>query len=299
MNRRRLLVPAILALALSPSAAVPWPLGPAPSSDLAASFGLAATAARLDALERRIQGSVSERRAWEYLNYRRVETGVASCMRAHGRPYRMSPYVSFYQDFTDADWGFSGRATAIDRPWSGQIFIKIAAANARMARSGVTEPTPQSPADVPVLQACMDRYHDQPWYSVDAPPGVYQLSNLTEILDAVYRDPDVVAAMRDYPTCVKARYAMTVTDLDDFLFAERIFSEDAPRPFEPVPAAWRRGVGEITRAETADADCRHPAYVAGMKIVAAHIGEWEYRHRAELAALDRTWHTALVNAAHA
>ncbi len=292
MNRSRLLLPAILALALTMPAAAPRPSGPARS------FDLAATVARLDALERRIQGSVAERRAWEYLNYRRVETGTAGCMRAHGRPYRMSPYVSFYQDFTDADWGFSGRATPIDRPWSGHLFVKIAAADARMARGGVTEPAPGSPADVPVLQACMDRYHDQPWYDVDAPPGVYRLSDLAVILDAVDRDPGVVAAMREYPACIEARYGMTVTDLDDFLNAQRISGEDAPRPYEPVPAAWLRGVGEITRVDAADADCRHPAYVSGMKIVAAQIDEWEYRHRAELAALDRTWHAAVVDAAH-
>jgi hypothetical protein len=241
-------------LLMLPAAAAP---APAPR------FDAAVTAARLDDLHRRIYGNLEEVRAGEKLNYHRIEGGIADCMREHGRPYRMPPFVSLYRDFTDADLGYgTGRMSVIDSLTAGpRRYVRTEQAYARLPHPKVRR------ADLTVFQGCADRFGGQGYTSVPPPGGWNAVPDISDILLAVVRDPGVAAAMRDYPGCMKINYGWTVGVREDFLM--------------PGPGLDAR--------YAADAACRRPAYLLAMRIVDQRLGPWEAVHRSRLDAIRRGW----------
>jgi hypothetical protein len=261
------------------------------------------TAARLDALTVAITGSVEELRASEVVNHRRVEGGVAACMAAAGRRYQQLPFVSFYDGFTDADLGYgTGRATVLDSVTEGgRRLVLNMTATARLARAGVTgagvRVTPGAPVDVDAFNRCRAPYGHRSYLDIDPPAGAYELSDFSEILRAVSRDRDVSAAWQRYPTCMRDRFGHDVSDRSDFLFRVLLSPQDAPVDGQPPNAAWARGLAELRATFAADVECRFPAYLAAMRVVAAELDAWEHRHRAELDTVRAAWRQRVADAA--
>jgi hypothetical protein len=172
---------------------------PAPGRSAPERTGIVATAARLDALHVRIAGNRAELRASELLNYHRVEGGVARCMWAAGKPYRVRPFVSRYDGFTDADLGFgSGSGSVADSITDrGRRSILNELAGARLARAGVLDSWGSvSAADSATLNRCTAPYQHRLYPDIEPPAGVYRLAGFGELLGSVERDPAVIAAMR-------------------------------------------------------------------------------------------------------
>ncbi|MCA2219088.1 hypothetical protein [Jidongwangia harbinensis] len=286
MRRKWALVPAWLAVAL-------LVVSPVPVRGSPEQMDLAATAARLDALHVRIAGNREELQASELLNYHRVEGGVATCMRAAGMPYRIRPFLSHYDGFTDADLGFgSGRGSVFDSITDrGRRAVRNELAAARFARAGLHDPPPgpTRPAEVAARNRCTAAYQHRPYSDIDPPQGVYQLSGFRGLLDVVARDPAVIAAMRPYRACMRDRYGHDVTERTDFLFAPRISYRDAPVEGRPPAPAWTRGVKQIEAAFDADVDCRLPAYRIAMTLLAPRLRVWERQHRTEIDAVRAAW----------
>jgi hypothetical protein len=291
MDRRLLTVCAwvvVLFAGMSPPTSDP---GPRP-------FDIAATAARLDALDVQVTGSLEEHRASEILSYHRIEGGMADCMRAAGHPYRKPPLVSFYRDFTDADFGYgNGRATVVDSLTAGpRLGILNEIAYARLDRAGVFDP-PVSPADVGALNGCRAKFGGRLYFDGELPTYDGRLLGFYDLLEPVDHDAGVIQAMVWYRRCMRDRYGYIVDDRDDFLYTPRIDGRDAPIDGAPASAAWRRGVAEMERVFAADADCRRPAYEAGMRIVAGRLDGWANQHRTEIAAVRREWRQRVADAA--
>ena len=242
----------------------------------------AATAARLDALMISLYGSLEEHRAVERLAYDRVEGGIAACMRAARRPYRMPPFVSFYQDFTDADLGYgNGRATVIDSLTMGaRRFVLNELSYARIARTGAGR------RDGALPECTKDAGPRDVWA---ATPAEAKRISLDDLLLPIIEDPGVVREMRAYQSCMSNRYGYTVDARDDFLFAPVINRADAPPDGQAASPAWQRGVAELNAKFAADADCRRPAYEAGMRVVAANLDTWQEKHQTEIDAARRGW----------
>lgn len=264
-----------------------------PAAERRAPLDLAATVARLDALTISITGDLAELRASEVLNYHRVVGGTARCMRAHGRPFRKPPFVDFYRDFTDADLGYgNGRATIIDSLTAGTRRFELNDhAFARLARAGVYD-TGVRPEDVDVLNGCTAPFDHRPYVGADLPAGAYALTTFEDLLAPVYQDPAVAAAWRRYDACMKDRHGYVVgADRSDFLFKPR--ATDAPGS-----ETWRRGLAEMRAVFAADVDCRRPAYVAAMRVVAQRLDAWERKHRPELLSIRREWRGRVAAAAN-
>jgi hypothetical protein len=267
--------------------AAPAPGRPAPPDQ-----DIAAVAARLDALHVRITGNREELEASELINYHRVEGGVARCMRAAGKQYRIRPFVSGYDGFTDADLGVgSGSGSVFDSITDrGRRIIRNELAAARLAPTGVLDSWGSvRAADSPTLNRCTAPYGHQLYLGIEPPAGVYQLSHFPGLFDRASRDPAVLAAMRPYRTCMKQRYGYDVTERTDFLFAPRLSYQDAPIHGRPATPAWHRGVRQIRAAFAADIACRLPAYRLAMRLIAPHVGAWEREHRAEIRAVRAAW----------
>ena len=265
---------------------------PAPGRTAPPGQDIAAVAARLDALHVRIAGNREERVAAQLINYHRVEGGVARCMRAAGKPYRIRPFVSGFDDFTDADLGFgSGRGSVFDSITDrGRWIIRNERAHARLAPTGVLDSWGSvRAADSPTVNRCTAPYGHRLYLDTDPPAGVYQLSGFPGLFDRANRDPAVLAAMRPYRTCMKQRYGYDVTERTDFLFAPRLSYRDAPLDGRPATPAWHRGVRQIRAAFAADVDCRLPAYRLAMRLIAPHLGAWERDHRAGIGAVRAAW----------
>ncbi|MFG1603438.1 hypothetical protein [Actinoplanes sp. NPDC049265] len=254
MGRRWWTLPVWLLVVAAASAPAPAPARP---------FDVAVAAARLDDLHRRIYGDLEEVRAAERLNFHRIEGGIAACMRAHSRPYRMPPFASFYRDFTDADLGYgTGRMSLIDSLTAGpRRYVLNERAYARLPHPKVRR------QDMAVFQGCADRFGGQGYTSVPPPGGWNAVPDVSDILLAVVRDPGVAAAMRDYPGCMKVKYGYAVGVREDFLM-----------PGVDMDARY-----------AADADCRRPAYLLAMRIVDQRLGPWEAEHRTRLDAIRRGW----------
>jgi hypothetical protein len=265
---------------------------PAPGRSGPARTDIAATAARLDALHRSISGNRAERQASELLSYHQVEGGVAACMRAAGKSYRVAPFVSHYEEFTDADLGRgSGSGGPVDSITDrGRRIILNERAAARSARAGLRTWWDSLPAaDVAAHNRCTAPYQHRTYPDFEPPAGVYRFTGFAELFAPVARDPAVIAAMRPYRTCMKQRHGYDVTDRSDFLFAPRLSYRDAPVGGRPPAAAWTRGVRQIRAAFAADVDCRLPAYRIAMRLLAPRLGPWERLHRAEIAAIRAAW----------
>ncbi|MFI5934431.1 hypothetical protein [Actinoplanes sp. NPDC051494] len=248
------------------------------------------TAARLDRLTIEITGTVTQRRRAERRNYRRIEGGKAACMRAAGHPYRKMPFTSFYADFTDADLGYgSGYGSTVDDITDrGRRQILNELAFARLERAGAIEPSVPA-ADVAAYNACSSRYDYRLYHDFDMPAGAERLSGFPDLLGPVLADPTVRAAMRPYRGCMKSRYGYDVDERTDFLFTPRLQRADAPVDGARPGKAWKRGIKQIRAAYKADTDCRRPAYLAAMKLLAPRIGPWEISHRAEIDAVRAAW----------
>ena len=262
-------------------------------------FDLAATAVRLDALHISIVGNLAEHRASELLNYHRIEGGITDCMRAHGRPYRKAPFVSSYQDFTDADFGYgNGSATIIDSLTAGTRRWELnVIAGARLARAGVYDREVR-PADVDVLNGCAKPFGYRQYPDVDPPAGAYRLASFIDLLEPVHRDAEVMKAWQGYNTCMKDRHGYLVgEDRSDFLFAPNARLNDPPVDGVPAGPAWHRALTELKAVFAADVDCRRPAYVAAMRIVANRLDAWQSRHRTELLSIRHAWHQRVDAAA--
>jgi hypothetical protein len=253
----------------------------------------------LDALHLRIHGNRTELQASELLNYHRVEGGVATCMRAAGKAFRVRPFVSRYDDFTDADLGFgTGSGSVLDSITDlgrGVILNELAAA--RAARAGVLDSWGSwGPADSATLNRCTAPYQHRLYLGIDPPAGVYRLPGIGDPRRPLARDPAVIAAMRPYRGCMKQRYGYDVTERTDFLYAPRLSYRDAPINGRPPNAAWIRGVQQVKAAFAADVDCRLPAYRIAMRLLAPRLDPWERQHRAEIDSIHRAWQQRVVQA---
>lgn len=257
----------------------------------------AATAALLDKLVVDITGDLEELKSAELLNYQRVEGGIEACMREAGHTYTPLPFVSFYDIFTEADLGYGdGRATVADSLTTlGRRIVLNELAVARLKRAGALERR-VAPADLPVLNKCSAVFQSRGYHDFAPPAGVAELAGLTDLLDPVQRDPAVVSAMAGYPGCMKQRYGFTVTDRSDFLATPRINGDQAPRPGQPASPKWRKGLLAVNKAFKADADCRRPAYLAAMPLLAERIGPWRNDNRDKMFAVRAGWRKVVADA---
>lgn len=98
-------------------------------------------------------------------------------MRVAGYRYRKVPYVSFYQDFTDADLGVgTGGGSVIDSLTAGgRRAMLIEISFARLARAGVLQPSVPA-RDVAVFNACSGRFDHRQYRDIDPPAGAYDLA---------------------------------------------------------------------------------------------------------------------------
>ncbi|MEU8233395.1 hypothetical protein AB0C12_27765 [Actinoplanes sp. NPDC048967] len=266
-------------------------IGVSPPSPRAAS----STAARLDALTVATTGSLEEKRASEIVKHDRVETVIATCMRDAGHRYDKRPVLSFYRDFTGADLGYGiGHATVIDSLTAGpRILILNEIAYARLARESAEEP-----AVAPHEARCRRTAGRRTYYQVEMPRGLDRIGlAFSELLLAVNRDPGVVRGMRHYRSCMHNRYGYVVDERRDFIFVSGLDRRDAPVDGAPASPAWRQAVAELERRFAADADCRRPAYEAGLRVIAERIDGWEARHRGEIAAVRAQWQQRTDDAA--
>ena len=276
-------------------------MSPAPGLSSPQRTGIAATAARLDALERRVTGNLAQRRASERLGYQVIEGGVAACMQAAGKTYRPAPFVSRFDEFTEADLRHGGGSGSVFEPViePERLHILNVRAGARAARAGLhtwwddTLPA----ADVPAHNRCTAPYQHRTYPDFEPPAGMYRFALFGDLLGPVAQDPAVLAAMRPYRSCMKQRHGYDVTESTDFLYAPRVTYKDVPIDGHPTPAAWTRGVREIRAAFAADVDCRLPAYRIAMRLLAPRIGPWERKHRAELDSFHRAWQQRVSQAA--
>jgi hypothetical protein len=294
MRRQWVVVPAWIAVAA-------LTVAPAFGRSAPERVDIAATAARLDALHVRISGNRAEWQATELINYHRVEGGMAACIRAAGKPYRIRPFVSRFDDFTDADLGFgSGSGSVFDSITDrGRRGILNELAGARYARAGLLDSWGAvRPGDSATVNRCAAPLQYRLYPDVDPPDGVHRLSGFDGLLGPIARDPAVVAAMRPYRGCMKQRYGFDAVaeDRTDFLFAPRISYRDAPIGGRPPAAAWTRGVKRIHAAFDADIACRLPAYRIAMRMLAPRIGPWERQHRTEINAVRAAWRQRVVQA---
>lgn len=255
-------------------------------------------AARLDDLQRRVTGDLAEKRASEVLNYRRVQGGLAACMRAAGHAYRIAPFVSSYEDFTDADLGYGiGHTTVFDAlTGGGHLLVLNELTQARLERAGVTVPV-VAQADVPAYEKCAEPFQHRPYFDFDPPAGAYELAAFTDLLGPVESEPAVVAAMAPYQGCMKQRYGYDVPDRDDFLFTPRLDGAHAPLDGATATPAWTNGVAALDAALAADTDCRRSAYRVAMTLLAPRLAPWEAKHRTELDAIHAAWEQRVVDAA--
>ena len=253
---------------------------------------IAATAAALDRLTVVVRGNVEQLTATQLLNYRRLEGGIAKCMRAAGHPYRKAAYVSTFQDFTDADLGFgAGSGSVFDTMTNGgrrAVLNEIAAA--RLQRAGVFDHG-VPPRDNAAYQKCRARFDYRQYPDFDLPAGLSYRNFLPGLLDGIASHPAVEAAMLPYESCMKRKYGYVADaeDRTDFLYAPRFSYTDAPLDGETPKRAWTQGIAKMEAAFAADADCRRPAYEIAMKMLAPRIGPWEKKHRAYLAAIQKVW----------
>jgi hypothetical protein len=273
-----------------PSAAADGPLPP----------DVARTAERLDRLQVAITGNLQELRANELLNYHRIEGGVEACMAAAGKPYRRMPYVSRYEQFTDADLGYgAGRAGILDTVVGGtRRFISNEIGFARLRRAGILDRSAAQwrPEDVETLNGCTGRFEHRLYFDADPPPNTYQLAGMAD-LDARLDAPEVRAAWTRYAPCMRARLGHDVGDRSDFLFRSRLPGADAPVDGQPPSAAWTAGVAALEAAFAADVACRLPTYIAAMRIAAGHLDAWERDHRTELDTIRAAWRQRVADAA--
>ena len=263
--------------------------GPAPASG-PPPVDVAAVAARLDDLTRRITGDADELRANYLVNYHRVEGGIKECMRARGQDYRMLPFVDFYRDFTDADVGFGdGRGSVLDSlTGRGRRGVLTELAFARLERGGVHRERVQ-----PYLAGCREKFGDRSYSDTDPPhPAVHPLSDFPGLLD-----PGIAAVPPDYGTCMARRGHQVGPERLDFLFAPRYDRADAPADGERPGPAWTRGVAAAEAVLAADAECRRPAYEAAIRLVAARLDDWEAEHREQLAEIRAAWRLQVRKAA--
>ena len=274
-------------------------MSPTPGHSAPERTGIAATAARLDALHRRVSGNLAQHRASELLSYHRIEGGVAACMRAAGKTYRAAPFVSRYDEFTETDFGLgAGSGSVFDTvtdPERRLILNELAAA--RSSRAGLLTWWDSLPAaDVPAHNRCTAPYQHRTYQGYEPPDGVYRYTGFGDLFGPVVRDPAVIAARRPYRSCMKQRYGYDVIESTDFLYAPRISYRDAPIDGRPPNAAWIRGIKQVRTAFAADVDCRLPAYRIAMRLLAPRLDAWERKHRAELDAFHRAWQQRVVEA---
>ncbi|BCJ78079.1 hypothetical protein CS0771_76230 [Catellatospora sp. IY07-71] len=268
-------------------------------------FDLAATAARLDALIVRINGSVAEQRANELLNYHRVEGGTAGCMRERGLPYTVAPYFSLYEGFTDADVGYgTGGATVLDSVTEhGRRFALNVIASA-YAPPGYEFGVPPMPADVEqqawvaALNACREPFGYRDYHDTDRPAGSDLLSTLPGLAERVDLNPLVLAGRLRYSPCMRERGHQVDWDRrDDFLFRDwGLRMEDAPIRGRAATAAWQAAEAEMTGVFADDAACRMPAYQAAMRLVSWWLDDWADAHRAELDQVRAYWRSRVAEA---
>lgn len=262
-------------------------------------FDLPATVARFDALYRSIMGNVTQRRASELLNHHRIEGGIAACMQEHGRPYRKAPFVSSYQDFTDADLGYgNGSASIIDSLTAGTRRWELnAIAGARLARAGAHDRDVR-PEDAEIANKCAEPFEYRTYPDFDPPAGAYRLTSFTDLLEPVLRDARVRTAWHGYHACMKDRHGYVIVgDRSDFLFAPSARLTEPPVDGLPAGPQWHRALAELKAVFAADVDCRRPAYIAAMKIVADRLDGWQTRHRAELETIRKAWNQRIDAAA--
>ena len=274
-------------------------VAPQPGRGSAARVDIAATAARIDALHVRIHGNRAQRQASELINYHRVEGGVAACMRAAGREYRIRPFVSRYDEITDADLGFgSGSGSVVDSIADrGRRSILNELAGARLARAGVSDSWGSvRPADSATLNRCTAPFQHRLYPDFDPPAGTDRFSGFGELTGPAERDPAVIAAMRPYRTCMRTRHGYDVDERTDFLFTPRLSYRDAPTGGRPPSYAWNLGVARIRQAFDADIDCRLPAYRLAMAKIGPRIDAWERAHRAEIDAIQAEWNRRVAEA---
>jgi hypothetical protein len=287
MKRRMIAVTAwALAILAVPSAGA----ARAPATEPAST--IASTAAHLDRLTIAVEGNVDQLRVMELLNYRRLEGGIATCMRAAGHPYRKAPYVNFYRDFTDADVGFgAGQGSVFDTMIDGgRRGMLNALAGARKQHAGAYGHA-VPPRDRAAYATCRAKFDNREYSDFDRPAASNRLSGLPGLTDGIESHPAVRAAMRPYESCMKTRYnyVADVHDRTDFLYAGWYNSADAPLDGESPSRKWTQGVARMEAAFAADADCRRPAHEIAMRMLAPRIGPWEKKHRAELAVVRRVW----------
>ena len=229
--------------------------------------------------------------------YHRIEGGIASCMRAAGHRYREVPYVSFYQDFTDADLGVgTGGATVIDSLTAGgrrNMLNEISFA--RLDRAGVLQPSVPTP-DVAAFNLCSARFDHREYWEIDPPAGAYELAAFPGLLTGISRAPRVVAAIRPYDSCMRAHGFTVGDDRAEFL-AGFVNRADAPIDGRPASAAWKREIAAMTAASAADAGCRRRSYQVAMTMVAPRLSSWEKKHRAELDRTRAAWRQRVTDAA--
>ena len=254
----------------------------------------AVTAARLDALVLRLTGNAEELRAAELVAYHHREERVAACMRDAGRPYRKRPFVSFYENFTDADLGYgTGRGTAIDSlTEGGRRHLQNELAYARAEHWHTLQPR-LAPEQWQAIATCRRESAPEP----DVPLGS-NLAGFPGLADAAGLNPAVLGAMRSYHSCMRTRYGYKVPrERTDFLFRPWFSRDDAPIPgYRAARPEWTRGVAEMRAAFAADAECRRPAYVRAMAIVAAGLPVWERLHRKEIKAIRAVWRQRVAEA---
>ena len=126
----------------------------------------------------------------------------------------------------------------------------------------------------------------------------YWLSGFHDLMEPIDRDATVMKAWHGYDDCMTGRHGYIVgVDRSDFLFGPTFKLKDPPVDGAPAGPAWHRAVAESKAVFAADAQCRRPAYVAAMRLVADGLDAWQARHRAELLTIRRAWHQREVAAA--
>lgn len=281
-----------LALALALSACGTLKQGSGPGTENAAQ-----NAALLRDVTAQVSGTMTQRRAHEFLTYVGFQGGMERCMAKEGQVYLPPAFEDLY----------AGRTTDPEMtPVDEAAGVSIAQARAHgfgegdriVALRGARKPTTLSPSvdDAgygPAMAKCgrsASNFQGMPTFAEPL------LTELTSLVIKTVRSSGAKQRPQDYAACM-AGHQVPVQSREEAVaqagarYGEIWQSEDA--------RAWAQARELEVKAAVADAQCRTEAHETYVVAVGPPLRDFAERHRDELADNARRWAALVPEAAHA
>jgi hypothetical protein len=269
---------------------------------------VAANAAALDDLYRKITGNVQQRVAGEQLTYHLVQKYTADCMAKLKVTYYPPSFATAYEGLSDADltygWdngGWLGPTSAAD--------LGVQRSKLSQARAAALNQTPTEVAAM--SDAAKAKYGDQVGQCVP-PEDLYDgkgtaasADDLQDKLNAavskVLATPAVQKLTSGYGACMARAGYSGVTDpgaVQRRVSAKYPAVSQAPVDGKAAGPGWADGVAAEAKAAAADAGCRKQIYDVAMTTLGPELGAFSAAQAAALTQVAKEW-DAIVKAAAA